>query len=283
MLLSSTEMLQKAKAQNYCISAFNVYTFEMLQGVIEAAQELRAPVIIQTSVGTVKQLGANYIVAHVRAAAEVNELPIALHLDHCSDFTIISDCIRAGYTSVMIDASHFSLEENISRTKQVVNFAQKYKVHVEAELGKIVGTEDNIIVSEKEMRLADPDECLEFVEATRVDSLAPAVGTAHGIYKQEPNIDFERIERIASMVSIPLVLHGGSGIPEAQVKRAISLGMSKMNIATEIRNVYSEALRNYFRQYEAENDPRRYLVPAREALKSKVKESIRMCGCDGKY
>jgi len=281
-LVSSTPLLQAAREGGYCIGAFNVHTLEMLQAVVEAAEETKSPLIIQSTVGTVKHLGPDYIAAAATVAANRSSVPIALHLDHCSDFGTIMQCIRAGYTSVMIDASHDPFDKNVAETRKVVEAASAVGVNVEAELGRVGGVEDDIVVDERDALLADPDECARFVELTGVHTLAPAIGTAHGIYKGDPNIDFDRIGRIAAKVSVPLVLHGGSGIPEDQVKRAVSLGMSKMNVATELRIVFSDAIKSVFASHPEENDPRKYMVPAKQALKAAAIEKMRLCGSIGK-
>jgi tagatose 1,6-diphosphate aldolase GatY/KbaY len=281
-LISSTPMLQAARAGGYCIGAFNVHTLEMLQAVVEAAQETQSPLIIQSTVGTVKHLGPEYIAAAAAVAANQTSVPIALHLDHCTEFDLIVQCIRAGYTSVMIDASHSPFDENVAQTRKVVEIARAVGVNVEAELGKVGGVEDEIVVADNEALMADPQECLRFVELTGVPTLAPAIGTAHGIYKGEPKIDFDRIRRIAELVDVPLVLHGGSGIPEEQVRRAVSLGMAKMNVATELRIVFSDAIKEVFAKNPGENDPRKYMIPAKKALKEAAIEKMRLCGCIGK-
>lgn len=281
-LVSSTPLLQTARANGYCIGAFNVHTLEMLQAVVEAANETESPLIIQSTVGTIKHLGAEYIAAAATVASRISSVPIALHLDHCTDFELIIKCIRAGYTSVMIDASMHSFEENVRQTKKVVELANAIGINVEAELGKVGGVEDDIVVADDEALMADPDECVKFVELTSVSTLAPAIGTAHGIYKGVPKIDFERINNIANRISIPLVLHGGSGIPQDQVKRCVSLGMSKMNIATEIRIVFSDAIRAVFARNPNENDPRKYMIPAKKAVKEAAIEKMSMLGCIGK-
>lgn len=281
-LVSSTSLLEAARAGGYGIGAFNVHTLEMLQAVVDAAEETGSPLILQSTVGTVKHLGPDYIAAAATVAANRSRVPIALHLDHCTDFATIVQCIRAGYTSVMIDASMLPFEENVCLTKQVVEVARAAGVNVEAELGKVGGVEDDIVVAEHEALMADPQECAEFVERTGVHTLAPAIGTAHGIYKGEPKIDFDRIRRIAEIVSVPLVLHGGSGIPEEQVKRCVSLGMAKMNIATEIRIVFSDAIKAVFADNPQENDPRKYMIPAKKAVKEAAIEKMRMVGCIGK-
>ncbi|HEY4391399.1 MAG TPA: class II fructose-1,6-bisphosphate aldolase [Paenibacillus sp.] len=281
-LISSTSMLQQARENGYAITAFNVHTLEMLQAVVEAASETNSPLIIQSTVGTVKHLGPEYIAAAATVAANQTGLPIALHLDHCTDFTTIIQCIRAGYTSVMIDASMLPFEENVQRTQSVMEVAAAAGVNVEAELGKVGGVEDDIVVDERDAMLADPDDCELFIERTKVLTLAPAIGTAHGIYKGEPNIDFERIAKIAEKVEVPLVLHGGSGIPAEQVRKAVALGMSKMNVATELRIAFSNAIKDVFAKSPEENDPRKYMVPAKEAVKRLAIEKMELCGCIGK-
>lgn len=280
-LVSSTPLLQHARANGYCIGAFNVHTLEMLQAVVEAAEETDSPLILQSTVGTVKHLGADYIAAAATVASNRTRVPIALHLDHCTEFDIIVKCIRAGYTSLMIDASMHPFEENVAQTKKVVELANAVGINVEAELGKVGGVEDDIVVAEHEALKADPQECVEFIERTGVHTLAPAIGTAHGIYKGELKIDFDRIQKIAELVDVPLVLHGGSAIPEDQVKRCVSLGMSKMNVATELRIAFSDAIKEVFANDPDENDPRKYMIPAKQALKAMAKEKMRLCGCIG--
>jgi len=274
-------MLQTARANGFCIGAFNIHTLEMLQAVVEAAEEAQSPLILQSTVGTVKHLGPDYIVAAASTAARLSNVPIALHLDHCSDFAIIVQCIRAGYTSVMIDASHDPFDENVRMTAKVVEIAAAAGVNVEAELGKVGGVEDDIVVADHEALMADPEDCRRFVELTGVPTLAPAIGTAHGIYKGEPRIDFQRIQRIAELVSVPLVLHGGSGIPDEQVRRCVSLGMAKMNVATELRIIFSDAIKQVFHDNPDENDPRKYMVPAKQALKKAALDKMVLCGSAG--
>jgi len=280
-LVSSTPLLNKAREKGYGIVAFNIHTLEMMQAVVEAAEEVRSPLILQTTVGTVKHLGYDYIVSAARVAAANASIPIALHLDHCQDFDLILQCIRAGYTSVMIDASMYPFDINVEKTKRVVDIAKVLNVNVEAELGKVGGVEDDIVVDEADAYLADPAQCAEFVELTGVPTLAPAIGTAHGIYKGEPNIAFDRLEEIAKRVSVPLVLHGGSGIPAEQVKRCISLGMAKVNVATELKNAFSQAIKDFFANNPTELDPRKYMVPAKEIVKTIAKQKMEIAGCIG--
>ncbi|PQP91344.1 ketose-bisphosphate aldolase [Paenibacillus sp. AR247] len=281
-LVSSTSLLQEARAKHYAIGAFNVHTLEMLQAVVEAAEEAQSPLIIQSTVGTVKHLGAIISLLPPGWRRTAPACPSHFIWSHCNEFSVIISCIRAGYTSVMIDASHSPFEENVAMTQKVVEAANAVGINVEAELGKVGGVEDDIVVDERDALLADPKECAEFVERTGVHTLAPAIGTAHGIYKGTPNIDFDRIGRIAEAVDVPLVLHGGSGIPEEQVKRAVSLGMAKMNVATELRILFSDAIKHVFAENPDENDPRKYMVPAKKALKAAVIEKMQLCGCAGR-
>lgn len=280
--MSSTPLLQAARKDGYAVVAFNIHTLEMLQAVVDAAEEVRAPLILQTTVGTVKHLGAEYIAAAATVAARQATVPISLHLDHCQDFNLIVQCMHVGYTSVMIDASMHPFEENVGRTKRVVEIARALNVNVEAELGKVGGVEDNIVVSDADALLADPDECATFIDQTGVPTLAPAIGTAHGIYKGDPSIDFARIEQIAGKVTVPLVLHGGSGIPSQQVKRCIALGMSKMNVATELKNAFSQSIRQFFVENPSSLDPREYMVPAKEAVKQLAIQKMVMSDCAGR-
>ncbi|MCA0119054.1 class II fructose-bisphosphate aldolase [Bacillus sp. FSL R5-0820] len=281
-LLSTTPMLEAAKKEKYGIVAFNVHSFDSIYWVLETAAELKSPVILQTTVGTVQSLGAKAIADTVKAAADQYQIPIGLHLDHCTDFDVILTCIRAGYTSVMIDASMHSYEENVRRTKEVVDLALKVGVNVEAELGKVGGVEDDIVVDEKDAEKAIPSECRQFVEETGVPTLAPAIGTAHGIYKGVPDIDFDRIEQIAALVEVPLVLHGGSAVPDEDVKRCVALGMAKVNVSTELKNAYSEAIRDHFSNEPESLDPRMYLQKAKQAAKDMVTSKIKIVGSEGK-
>ncbi|MCS0789850.1 class II fructose-bisphosphate aldolase [Cytobacillus firmus] len=281
-LLSTTSMLEKAKEDKHGIVAFNVHSFDSIFWVLEAAADLKSPVILQTTVGTVKSLGANNIVEVAKAASEYYNTPTGLHLDHCTDFEVIKEAIRAGYTSVMIDASMHPFEENVARTKEVMDLAKSLSVNVEAELGKVGGVEDDIVVAEEDAQKAVPEECKQFVELTGVPTLAPAIGTAHGIYKGKPEIDFDRISEIAKLVDVPLVLHGGSAIPDEDVRRCVSLGMAKVNVSTELKNAYSEAIRKHFEDEPDSLDPRAYLQKAKEAAKEMAKSKIRMVGSEGK-
>lgn len=281
-LISTTPMLEQAKSENYGIVAFNIHSFDSIYWVLEAAAEMRSPVILQTTVGTVKALGAENIVNVATAAADFYNIPTGLHLDHCTDYEVIKQAVRAGYTSVMIDASRHPFAENVRQTKQVMELAGSLGVNVEAELGKVGGVEEDIVVSEKDAQKAVPEECKEFVSLTGVPTLAPAIGTAHGIYKGKPEIDFARIEQISKIVDIPLVLHGGSAVPEDDVRKCVALGMAKVNVSTELKNAYSIAIREHFVDNPDSLDPRAYLQKAKEAAKSMVISKIKMVGSEGK-
>ena len=221
MLVTGNEILQDAHKNGYAVGAFNINNMEIIQAIISAAEETNSPVILQASQGGIKYAGIEYIAALGKVAAKKAKVPVALHLDHGTDFEEVIKCIRHGFSSVMVDASRFPLEENIAKTKLIVDIAHSVDVSVEAELGKIGGTEDHIVVSEREATFTDPDEAVSFIKKTGVDSLAIAVGTAHGVYKGEPKLDFDRIKTIKEMTNIPLVLHGSSGVPEASIKNAV--------------------------------------------------------------
>ncbi|HSH36540.1 ketose-bisphosphate aldolase, partial [Schnuerera sp.] len=222
MLVTGTEILQDAHKNNYAVGAFNVNNMEIVQAIIEAAEETNSPVILQASQGGLKYAGVEYIAALGRLAAEKAKVPVALHLDHGTDFDQVMLCIRHGFSSVMIDGSRFDLEGNIAITKKVIEVAHAVGVSVEAELGKIGGTEDDIVVDEREATFTDPNEAKKFVDETDVDYLAIAVGTAHGVYKGEPKLDFDRIKTIKEKLNIPLVLHGSSGVPKEAIEKAVS-------------------------------------------------------------
>lgn len=255
---------------------------EIIQAIIDAAEESNSPVIIQASQGGIKYAGIDYIANLGKLAGRNSKVPVALHLDHGTDFDQVMLCIRHGFTSVMIDGSRFPLEENIAYTKKVVDIAHAVGVTVEAELGKIGGTEDHITVSEKDATFTDPLEAKRFVEETGVDYLAIAVGTAHGVYKGEPKLDYDRIKAIKEVVDIPLVLHGSSGVPEESLKKAISLGISKINIDTDIRAAFANAVKEFVVNNPDEIDPRKILGPATKAMKEVIKEKMQIFGSAGR-
>lgn len=276
MLVTGKEILLHAHENNYAVGAFNVNNMEAVQAIMEAAEETKSPVIIQASQGGLKYAGVEFIAGLVKIAAEKISVPVALHLDHGTDFKQIMQCLRNGFTSVMIDGSHYPLEENIQKTKQIVEMAHAVGVSVEAELGKIGGTEDDISVDEKDATYTDPEEALRFVRETGVDYLAIAVGTAHGPYKGEPKLDFDRIKIIKEKLNMPLVLHGSSGVPEESIKRAVSLGINKINIDTDIRMAFHKAVKEFVQVNPDVYDPRKIVGPARLAMKEVIKEKMKM-------
>ena len=282
MLVTGKELLDHANKHGYAVGAFNVNNMEIVQAIIEAAEETNSPVILQASQGGIKYAGVEYIAQLGKVAAEKAKVPVALHLDHGTDFQQIMLCIRHGFTSVMIDGSKYPLKENIDITKKVVEVAHAVGVSVEAELGKIGGTEDDITVDEREATFTDPDEAKLFVDETGVDSLAVAVGTAHGVYKGEPKIDFERIRTIKKLVGIPLVLHGSSGVPAEAIKKAVEAGINKINIDTDLRIAFTKAMKEFLREHPDNIDPRKILNPAREAMKEVIIEKMHLFGSSGR-
>jgi fructose-bisphosphate aldolase class II len=275
-------MLQKAEAGGYAVGAFNCNNMEIVQAIVEAAEAEQAPVILQASQGAIKYAGLDYIMAMARTAAENAAVPVAMHLDHGTSFDQVMKCIRYGFTSVMIDGSKYPLEENIALTNKVLDVARAVGVSVEAELGKIGGTEDDITVSEKEASMTDPEEAKYFVEQTKVDALAIAIGTAHGRYKGEPKLDFARLQRVRELVTVPIVLHGSSGVPDEAIRKAISLGVRKVNIDTNIREAFVGGIREFLAGNPNEIDPRKVLAPAKKAMVNIIREKISLFGSTGK-
>ncbi len=281
-IVNTRGMFQKAQIGSYAIPAFNIHNLETFQVVVETASELKSPVILASTPGTISYSGGDYLVAIGNVAAAKYDVPIALHLDHFESFEEIKKYIDYGFKSAMIDASHLPYEENIKLVKQVVEYAHAHGVSVEAELGRLGGVEDDLVVDEKDSKFTNPLQAKEFVELTGIDSLAVAIGTAHGLYKGEPKIDFERLEEIRSYVDIPLVLHGASDVPEEMVRRTIQMGICKVNIATDLKMPFSDAVKEFFRQNPDANDPRKYMTPGKEAMKKVVIDKIMMCGSNGK-
>ena len=282
-LLSSRQMLLNAQEEHYAVPAFNIHNLETLQVVADTATEMGSPVIIAVTPSTIDYARDAYIVAMAEVAAKASNTPIAIHLDHFEDIARIKKAIDLGFTSCMIDASKDIFEENIAKVQEVVAYAHRYDVTVEAELGKLVGIEDDLVVDEKDAMYTNPEDAIKFVEATGIDSLAVAIGTAHGLYKGTPKLDFERLMKIRERVSIPLVLHGASDVPDEFVKRAISLGICKVNVATDLKIPFSGAIKAYFKEQPEATDPRKYLTPAKAAMKEIVKHKIEVCGSMNRY
>ncbi len=281
-LVTVAELLQKAEAGGYAVGAFNCNNMEIVQAIIAAAEAEKAPVIIQASQGAIKYAGLEWIVGMAKLAADQSKVPVALHLDHGTSFEQCVQCIRAGFSSVMIDGSKHPLDENIALTNKVLEVARASGVSVEAELGKIGGTEDDITVDERDAMFTDPQEAKIFVDSTGVDSLAVAIGTAHGQYKGEPKLDFERLAKIKELVKIPIVLHGSSGVPDEALKKAVSLGVRKINIDTNIREAITYTIRQVLNEKPKEIDPRKVLGPARDKAIEVIREKIRVFGSSGK-
>lgn len=298
-LVTTTEMFKKAYAGNYAVGAFNVNNMEIIQGIVDAAKAEKSPIILQVSAGARKYAKHIYLMKLVEAAVEDSGLPIALHLDHGDDFEVCKSCIDGGFTSVMIDGSKHGFEENIALTKRVVEYAHERGVVVEAELGKLAGVEDDVKVEAKDAIYTNPDQAVEFVQRTGVDSLAIAIGTSHGAYKfkGEPKLDFDRLEKISNLLpNFPIVLHGAStvipefvdlcnkyggsvagaqGVPENLLRRAAQLGVCKINIDTDLRLAMTASIRKHLAENPGDFDPRQYLKPAREALQAMVAHKMK--------
>ena len=304
-LTSPRAMFERAYKEGYAIGAFNVNNMEIIQGIMEAGTEEKAPFILQVSAGARKYAGQNYIVKLIEAGLLEADLPVVLHLDHGADFDICKACVDGGFTSVMIDGSHHSFEDNIAVTKRVVEYAHAHGVWVEAELGRLAGVEED--VSSEHSIYTDPDQAVEFVERSGCDSLAIAIGTSHGAYKfkGEAKLDFERLEKIGSLMpGYPLVLHGASsvpqefvemcntyggkvagaaGVPEELLRKAAGMAICKINIDTDIRLAMTASIRKQLVEHPEEFDPRGYLKPARQAVKDMVQHKIKhVLGCSGK-
>ena len=282
-ILSTRQMLLNAQRDGYAVPAFNIHNLETLQVVVDTAVEMRSPVIIAGTPSTIEYAGAEYINAMAEVAAHKYDIPIAIHLDHFEDVEAIKRNIDIGFKSCMIDASKLEFEKNIAKVKEVVDYAHKFDATVEAELGKLGGQEDDLIVDEKDAMYTNPNDAAEFVKKTGIDSLAVAIGTAHGLYKGEPKLDFERLKEIRSKVEVPLVLHGASDVPDELVMKAISLGICKVNVATDLKIPFSGALKEYFNEHPEANDPRKYMTPGKEAMKKIVEHKIQICGSANRY
>ncbi|SFM04072.1 tagatose-bisphosphate aldolase subunit GatY [Pelosinus propionicus] len=276
-LKNTKELILDAQKSGYAVPAFNIHNLETIQTVLETCEKLKSPVILAATPSTVDYANKEYLIAIMRQAMGKLTIPFAFHLDHFENVGDIKAIIAEGCRSAMIDASKYPLDKNIAIVKDVVEFAHACGATVEAELGKLGGQEDNINVDEKDAFLTNPDEAVEFVERTGIDTLAVAIGTAHGLYKKEPKLDFDRLAKIHQVIDIPLVLHGASGVPFEAVQEAIRLGICKVNIATELKIPFSAAIKDYFTKHPDASDPRKYLIPAKEAMAEVVEEKVKMC------
>ena len=304
-LVPGKELLVAAGRRGHAVGAFNFSNLEFLQAIVAAADAKQTPVFLATSEGAIGYAGIEYIVAMARAAAETAKVPLCLHLDHGRDLTLIQRCIKSGYTSVMIDASHLPFDKNVSQTRAVVEMAHPAGVSVEAELGRLVGREDAVFVAERDALLVNAAEAAQFVAETGVDSLAPAIGTAHGAFKfkGEPKLDFERLANVKQLTGrLPLVLHGASsvpteliekcqrygldvkgarGVPAQDLTQAIRLGVNKINVDTDLRLAFAAEVRRAFSEQPREFDPRHYLGRARDAVRELVEQKIELFGLAG--
>jgi fructose-bisphosphate aldolase class II len=282
-LVSMTEMLKKAKAEGYAVGQFNINNLEFTQAILQAAEAEKSPVILGVSEGAARYIGGfKTIVKMVEGLLEDYQItvPVAIHLDHGSSYNKCKEAVDAGFTSVMIDASHHPFAENIEITTKVVEYAHAKGVSVESELGTVGGQEDDVVGAG--IIYADPNECLELVKHTGIDCLAPALGSVHGPYKGEPNLGFKEMEEIANLTGVPLVLHGGTGIPTKDIQRSISLGTAKINVNTENQIASAKVVREVLAADKEVYDPRKYLGPARDAIKETVIGKIREFGSANK-
>ena len=281
-LVNMKEMLLKAREGKYAVGQFNINNVEWTAAILDKAQELNAPVILGVTSGASTYMGGwNTVVGLVRGLIIDHNItvPVAFHVDHGASFEICKAAIDAGFTSVMIDGSHHPLEENIAIVKQVVDYAHLRGVTVEAELGKVGGQEDNVVA---ESMYAVPEECVRMVKETGIDCLAPALGSVHGPYHGEPKLGFKEMDTINQMVGVPLVLHGGSGIPEDQIKRAISLGTAKINVNTESQQAWAKIVREVLNKDSNVYDPRKIIGPGKKGIQEVVQAKCEIFGCINK-
>ncbi|MEH7352197.1 class II fructose-bisphosphate aldolase [Neobacillus drentensis] len=282
-LVSMKDMLNKAKAEGYAVGQFNINNLEFTQAILQAAEEEKSPVILGVSEGAGRYIGGfKTCVKMVEGLLEDYKItvPVAIHLDHGSSFDKCKEAIDAGFTSVMIDASHHPFKENVETTLKVVEYAHAKGVSVEAELGTVGGQEDDVVADG--IKYADANECVELVKQTGIDCLAPALGSVHGPYKGEPKLGFKEMEEIGNLTGVPLVLHGGTGIPTKDIQKSISLGTAKINVNTENQITSAKAVREVLAAKPNEYDPRKYLGPARDAIKETVIGKMREFGSSNK-
>ena len=275
-LVTTKQLLLDAQKGGYAVGAFNVENMEMVQAVVAAAEELRSPVIMQTTPSTVKYANLNYFYENVKVAAQESSVPVVIHLDHGNSFELAMQAYRTGYTSIMIDGSHEGFEDNIALTSAVVKACHPGEVPIEAELGKVGGKEDDLDGGEGDP-YTNPQEAAEFVERTGIDSLAVAIGTAHGVYKGVPKLDFSRLSEIRKAVSIPLVLHGTSGVPDEDVAECIKRGICKVNYATDLRIAFAKGINQVLKENPDTIDPKKYNAKGREEVRKYVMHKMKIC------
>ena len=273
-LVNAIGMLEKAQADGYAVGAFNILSEITARAVVKACEQLRAPVILQTSPATVNQIGVPDLIGFLRSIADNAAIPVAVHLDHCKDLDLCRACIDAGWSSVMIDASHHTLAENISKTKEIVQYAQGKGISIEGELGAIGGVEDDISVSDEDAHLASVSDSVTYTKETGISLFAPAIGTAHGLYKGEPKIDFLRFEEIKSAVAMPLVIHGGTGLAPDVFKKLIKLGASKINISTAVKIAYLDGTKEFMSKNPDNANPLKLDAHIESCVKTMVHEHL---------
>lgn len=279
-LVTSKEMLLTAQQGGYAVGAFNAENMEMIEAIIQAAEELRAPVIVQTTPSTVRYASLELYCANVKAVAEKAAVPVAIHLDHGNSFELCAQALRAGYTSIMIDGSKLPLQENIDLTRRVVEMCAPSGVPVEGEIGQVGGKEDDTVCENAGYTI--PDEAVQFEQQTGLSSMAVGVGTAHGVYKTTPVLNTDLISELDQLLTVPMVLHGASGLSDEAVRECIRRGICKVNFATELRIAYSDGIKAAIQSNPNVFDPKAYGREGREQVKELVKDRIRVCGCDGK-
>ena len=266
-LVNMKPLLRDAMDNGYAVAAFNLVDYNTTKAMVKAAEELNAPVICQTSAKTIAYFSHKEIVRWVRTVAEDSPVPVVLHLDHCKDIPMIEECAKSGWTSIMIDASELPFEENLEMSKRVRDIAEKYGVGMEAELGQIMGVEDDMVVAEEDSVLTDPEDAKKFCDALDLSAFACAVGTAHGFYKGEPKVDFDRIEAINQLTRTPMALHGGTGLSDDTFARAIARGAAKVNISTNLKHVFVESFVDYHNENPADFEPLRLIDAQYQACK----------------
>ncbi|GGD44725.1 ketose-bisphosphate aldolase [Erythrobacter arachoides] len=267
-LVNMKPLLRHAMDNGYAVAAFNLVDYGTTKAMVKAAEELNAPVICQTSAKTIQYFSHREIVSWVRTVAEESPVPVVLHLDHCKDLAMIEECARSGWTSIMIDASEYPFEENLAMSLRVRDIADRYGVGMEAELGQIMGVEDDMVVDEADSVLTDPDDARRFCDALDLSAFACAVGTAHGFYKGEPVVDFDRIEAINRATGTPMALHGGTGLSDETFAKAIARGAAKVNISTNLKHVFVESVEDYRRKNPDDYEPLRVIDAQYQACKA---------------
>lgn len=274
MLVTSKELLLDAQKNGYAVGAFNTNNLEITHAIFRAAEAKRAPILVQISAGAMRYAGVEFLPMIVAKAAELATVPVAIHLDHGPSFDVVMQALRAGFTSIMRDASKLPYDQNVAEVRKVVEACHAIGIPVEAEIGRIGGAEEHVVVTDREASMSDPDECARFVEDTGIDFLAVAIGNAHGFYKGEPKLDFDRLAEIRDKVPVPLVLHGASGIPDEQITMAVERGICKINIDTEIRNAFIRTMQAFTKENPDQIDPRKVLAPCIDAMQAVVEHKI---------